>query len=259
MEIFIRCSELTKRAQIGLSKIPYEQRFSFAKQSFDTVSYKLHSVFSKLLGDTTELHYIFCTVGLNLAVRIYLNPNIDFTDELEQCCFIVSPEDSHYLFKTFDDPDIKKCLKPNKRTGLYPIGVSRIEILYSETDVYKQVVRVEPVPVPNDIVPPEFENIESFRYFLKKIQLDIPEEYQEEMMGMINDQNHVFDEDSMNIDNPYFDNLQQRILQRLARCNNCKKFSVHTKLCGDCKRTRYCGKQCQKIHWKKIHKKECLK
>ena len=40
-------------------------------------------------------------------------------------------------------------------------------------------------------------------------------------------------------------------------CDCCGTSSVSLKRCGMCKHMFYCSKECQKIHWKKIHKKTC--
>ena len=43
-------------------------------------------------------------------------------------------------------------------------------------------------------------------------------------------------------------------------CANCKQMEtdlLRFKLCGQCKRRKYCSLECQKKHWKKQHKIEC--
>ena len=44
--------------------------------------------------------------------------------------------------------------------------------------------------------------------------------------------------------------------QSLEKCANCKKFQPNMKRCGTCNKVRYCGKECQRKHWKK-HKSTC--
>ena len=39
-------------------------------------------------------------------------------------------------------------------------------------------------------------------------------------------------------------------------CGNCGKSESHM-VCSGCKKIRYCGRDCQKEHWK-VHKKTCL-
>ena len=41
-------------------------------------------------------------------------------------------------------------------------------------------------------------------------------------------------------------------------CSNCKKFLKKSFLCGNCKKKRYCGRECQVAHWKSGHKSECF-
>ena len=257
MNIPKRCSELLKHARIGLSKIPVIARLQYAEQCFVIVSTKLHIVFSNLLGDTTELHFIMCTVGLELAIRVCMNPKVDFSDELEQCCVVLPVKESLELVHHSDNPNVKKCLIPNKRTGLYPIGVSQVEILYGDDDeVYRQVVRIEPLPS-KDTIPLNFEDIDTFRQFLKKVELDIPLKWQSTLMEMINSDDTDVEYPIYTYD-PHFADLRQRLHKRLAKCDGCNKFAYHTLLCSRCKKARYCGKQCQTAHWKKTHKSRCL-
>ena len=42
----------------------------------------------------------------------------------------------------------------------------------------------------------------------------------------------------------------------LEKCANCKKFQSNMKRCGNCNKVRYCGKECQRKHWKE-HKSNC--
>ena len=42
----------------------------------------------------------------------------------------------------------------------------------------------------------------------------------------------------------------------LEKCANCKKFQPNMKRCGTCNKVRYCGKECQRKHWKE-HKFNC--
>ena len=43
----------------------------------------------------------------------------------------------------------------------------------------------------------------------------------------------------------------------IALCANCGKPSAEgLRQCAGCKKVRYCGKECQKIHWKQ-HKPMC--
>ena len=44
--------------------------------------------------------------------------------------------------------------------------------------------------------------------------------------------------------------------QSLEKCANCKKFQPNMKRCGTCNKVRYCGKECQRKHWKE-HKSNC--
>lgn len=39
-------------------------------------------------------------------------------------------------------------------------------------------------------------------------------------------------------------------------CSFCREFQLPTKLCGQCKTSRYCSSECQKKHWP-VHKSEC--
>lgn len=44
-------------------------------------------------------------------------------------------------------------------------------------------------------------------------------------------------------------------------CANCKEMEnalLRFKRCGQCKRRKYCSRQCQKEHWRSHHKTECL-
>ena len=48
------------------------------------------------------------------------------------------------------------------------------------------------------------------------------------------------------------------------KCSNCLKHKDSNKdmklfACGDCKKVMYCGRACQKEHWKRIHKHQCKK
>ena len=45
------------------------------------------------------------------------------------------------------------------------------------------------------------------------------------------------------------------------RCGHCKKEQETSqfKTCGRCGRVRYCSKECQRTHWKAVHKKHCCK
>ena len=50
-------------------------------------------------------------------------------------------------------------------------------------------------------------------------------------------------------------------LEAKARCANpgCERGGLGLKKCSRCQKARYCGAECQKIHWKAGHKKECVR
>ena len=51
-------------------------------------------------------------------------------------------------------------------------------------------------------------------------------------------------------------NLQcQKLLTEWRKISNKKKF----KICGKCKKVKYCSRRCQKCHWKESHKWTCTK
>ncbi|KZS91164.1 hypothetical protein SISNIDRAFT_457161 [Sistotremastrum niveocremeum HHB9708] len=41
-------------------------------------------------------------------------------------------------------------------------------------------------------------------------------------------------------------------------CAWCHEYSVGLKKCSRCEKVKYCGKGCQKAHWNKSHKSECI-
>jgi len=41
------------------------------------------------------------------------------------------------------------------------------------------------------------------------------------------------------------------------QCSNKQCTNEGSKTCSRCKSARYCSQQCQKVHWKAIHKREC--
>jgi hypothetical protein len=43
-----------------------------------------------------------------------------------------------------------------------------------------------------------------------------------------------------------------------VKCGECKRSLKTSNVCGRCKKVRYCGVQCQKMHWP-THKKSCVK
>mmetsp|Transcript_28284 Transcript_28284/g.47553 ORF Transcript_28284/g.47553 Transcript_28284/m.47553 type:complete len:372 (+) Transcript_28284:551-1666(+) len=46
--------------------------------------------------------------------------------------------------------------------------------------------------------------------------------------------------------------------QQKRKCFQCGKSDVQTLVCARCKSSHYCSKECQKLHWKAVHKKQCL-
>ena len=47
--------------------------------------------------------------------------------------------------------------------------------------------------------------------------------------------------------------------KEVVKCIVCKKSGTRKEIptCSVCQRPRYCGSRCQRIHWKKGHKREC--
>ena len=61
----------------------------------------------------------------------------------------------------------------------------------------------------------------------------------------------------------YFNALpaaQKSIARRsCAVCQDQVPLSEPTfKVCGQCRKIRYCSRKCQKLHWKQAHREECL-
>ena len=44
----------------------------------------------------------------------------------------------------------------------------------------------------------------------------------------------------------------------LPGCDNCADTACPLKSCARCKLVKYCGKPCQRQHWKSGHKKRCV-
>lgn len=43
------------------------------------------------------------------------------------------------------------------------------------------------------------------------------------------------------------------------RCANCTKLAPKMNQCSRCKMVKYCSRDCQALHWKKVHKQSCTK
>eukprot|EP01084_Bolivina_argentea_P053864 98821_1 len=58
-------------------------------------------------------------------------------------------------------------------------------------------------------------------------------------------------------------NTSKLVRTRTLTCHQCgiewNKRSNKLKICGKCKMVHYCGKKCQKGHWKFMHRKDCKK
>ena len=46
---------------------------------------------------------------------------------------------------------------------------------------------------------------------------------------------------------------------RYDRCANCTKLFPTMSRCSRCKIVKYCSRDCQSSHWKKVHKQSCVK
>jgi len=46
---------------------------------------------------------------------------------------------------------------------------------------------------------------------------------------------------------------------RYNHCANCTKRNVYMNQCSRCKMVKYCSRECQSLHWKKVHKESCTK
>ena len=46
---------------------------------------------------------------------------------------------------------------------------------------------------------------------------------------------------------------------RYDRCANCTKLLPKMSRCSRCKIVKYCSRECQSSHWKKVHKQSCVK
>jgi len=46
---------------------------------------------------------------------------------------------------------------------------------------------------------------------------------------------------------------------RYNRCANCTKLLPKMNQCSRCKIVKYCSRECQSLHWKKVHKHSCTK
>lgn len=44
-----------------------------------------------------------------------------------------------------------------------------------------------------------------------------------------------------------------------SQCDYCKRFVRKVYECGGCRKVAYCGRKCQKYHWKNGHREECKK
>ena len=53
-----------------------------------------------------------------------------------------------------------------------------------------------------------------------------------------------------------YEHLAQRGLGSMNVCSFCRQFSATLKKCARCQKAKYCGKECQRMHWK-LHKLVC--
>lgn len=54
-------------------------------------------------------------------------------------------------------------------------------------------------------------------------------------------------------------NKNVQIMTSKFGCSNCGKMNAKLNSCSACCIVKYCSKECQKEHWKKVHKEQCTK
>eukprot|EP00536_Pseudo-nitzschia_multiseries_P001996 jgi/Psemu1/301159/fgenesh1_kg.26_\ len=58
----------------------------------------------------------------------------------------------------------------------------------------------------------------------------------------------LLNQDDENTPYPHFDH-----------CANCTKLLPKMNQCSRCRMVKYCSRECQSSHWKKVHKSSCVK
>ena len=61
---------------------------------------------------------------------------------------------------------------------------------------------------------------------------------------------------------PESDSTMYFVSSQTSQCDLCGNMSIGLPkmlTCGGCRGYHYCGQECQKIHWKRVHKKSCMR
>ena len=203
-----------------------------------------------------ELCQVSVIVPFAIVKRMY--ETNDYRDIAAKYLFYISGARALDLITT--TPECSVLYVPSKRTGLLPKFILRIVITVDDKPIFNQVYQ-HTAPSPEQMTMTKFKSLDVFKAFLQKIDCLKPSMISNECM---NDIQHISIAASERYNYLMFMQkwslqpiFHTRILERMAKCDQCNLISFNTLMCSSCKTTRYCSKECQKKDWRE-HKKECV-